>query len=127
MILTQREEYTLSAEFLWFGVVLHNEIHVRYTKTVKKRLVQDLRLIANSISSPIFVFQTMTHDPLKMKFIESLGCFSFDHYRTTGEGEWAKMYILRPLEVQSGFFRSVQRSSCGKPIQIKNTDHSATF
>ena len=100
MILIDRPEYTFRGEFLWFGVILHHEVHVPYTKTVKRLVVQDLHLISASISQPIYVFQAPSHDPKKRKYILSLG-FTLSHRLLTEDGEWAEIFSFNPIEVRS--------------------------
>lgn len=100
MILIQDKSYHLAGEFLWFGVILHCEVYSRYTKTIRKRLLKDLGLIARSLSKPIYVFQGESHDPLKLKFILDLG-FTYSHRLLAEEG-WVDMYLLRPLDLSKG-------------------------
>ncbi|MDO5647376.1 hypothetical protein [Paracoccus sp. (in: a-proteobacteria)] len=90
-------DYTVDLEFLWFGVVLHTTTKVPFTKRVLESYRRDLRLIASSLSVPVFAFQTESHDPKKRKFIQRLG-FRLDHMRTTAEGEWAEMFRYLPLD-----------------------------
>lgn len=99
MIILSRPDYQVTGEFLWFGVVLHIERPRIYNKSTLKRLRDDARLIALSFRTPVYAFQTITDDPLKGKFIRNLG-FTLSHYRVTGEGEWAQMYTLHPMEVK---------------------------
>lgn len=100
MILLSRENYVFWGEFLWFGVVLHLTINGKYNRSAKEGVMRDVRLIARSLHQPVYAFQTFADDPLKLKFIQSLG-FTFHHYRVTCEGEWAAMYSIKPIEVRA--------------------------
>lgn len=95
--LIKTHEYEIRGEFLWFGVVLHADVFVRWCKGVRKRFKSHVRLIAQSISQPVYAFHTPSHDPLKRKFITDVGLV-LHHYRTTGDGELAEMYLARPLD-----------------------------
>lgn len=90
-------EYTLRGEFLWFGVILHCDVHVTWTKGVKERLKDDIQAVVKGSTRPVYAFQTPSHDPKKRKFIKSLGG-KLDHYRTTPDGERAEMYRFLALD-----------------------------
>jgi hypothetical protein len=108
--LAQSPEFTIRGEFLWFGVILHGDVHVPWTKGVRKRVRDAIALIARSISLPVYAFQTPSHDPKKRKFIRDTGGI-YDHRRQTDEGEWAEMYLYRPMDCSKG-------DPDGKPLQI---------
>jgi len=97
IILIRTPEYEIRGEFLWFGVVLHGDVFVRWCKGVRNRLKTHIDQIARSISQPVYAFHAPSHDPLKRKFIKDVGMV-LHHYRTTGDGELAEMYLARPLD-----------------------------
>lgn len=95
VILAQTEEFTLKGEFLWFGVILHCDVHVKWSKGVRERLKQTIRETVSSIKVPAYAFQSNSHDPKKRKFIKDMGGI-LHHKRLTGDGEWAEMYLFLP-------------------------------
>lgn len=101
LILHQSPEYDISGEFLWFGVILHSDVNVPWTKGVRKRFIRDLQRVVNAVGLPAYAFQTPTHDPKKRKFIRDVGGV-LDHYRQTDDGEWAEMYRFHPLDWSKG-------------------------
>lgn len=95
--LIETDEFVIRAEFLWFGVILHGDVKVRYGKSVRKRVREAIQMVVRSLSGPVYAFHTDSHDPKKRKFIRDMGGV-FDHYRTTDDGERAEMYLFRPLD-----------------------------
>lgn len=91
------DEFTLKGEFLWFGLVLHCDVHVRWSKGVKERLKQSIQQLTRSVSVPVYAFQTASHDAKKLKFIKEVGGI-FHHRRTTGSQEMADMYLFTSLD-----------------------------
>lgn len=96
-ILIRTPEFEIRGEFLWFGVVLHADVYVLWTKGVRKRFRSALGLITRSLSQSCWAFQTPSHDPKKRKFIQDVGGV-LHHRRLTPDGEWADMYLFRPLD-----------------------------
>jgi hypothetical protein len=94
--LTQTPEYDIRGEFLGFGVILHSEVSVPWSKDVRTRFLHDLQGVISHIGKPCFAFQTESHDPKKRKFIQSVGGI-FDHYRITGDGENAEIFRFPSL------------------------------
>ena len=89
--------YSLSFEFLWFGLIVHSTVKTKYTPAVKRAYKRDLREVALTFRKPIYAFQARDHDPKKRKFILSLG-FQFDHYRQSEDGEMVEFYRFRHLD-----------------------------
>ena len=101
-------EYSIRGEFLWFGVVLHSDVYVKWTKGVRRKFRADLGALIRRLGVPVYAFQTPSHDPKKRKFIKDVGGV-FDHYRFTDEGERAEMYRFHPLDWSKG-------TQDGKPL-----------
>lgn len=99
--LVRTPEYEIRGEFLWFGVILHADVHVTWTKGVRKRFRTDLDLILRHSGQPCWAFQTPTHDPKKRKFIQDVGG-TYHHRRLTGDGEWAEMFLFPSLDQSKG-------------------------
>lgn len=99
MVLTliNSPQYNLTAEFLWFGVILHSNVNVPWTKGVRSRFKADLQTALRSLPQPVYAFQTPSHDPMKRRFILSVGGV-FDHHRYTEDGERAEMFRFRALD-----------------------------
>jgi hypothetical protein len=95
--LIRTSEFEIRGEFLWFGVILHADVYVMWSKGVRKRFLEAMALIRRSIALPLWAFQTPTHDPQKRKFIQDTGGV-FHHYRWTPDGEKAEMYLYPPLD-----------------------------
>ena len=96
--LVNTPEYDIKAEFLWFGVILHSDVHVPWTKGVRRRFRASLGALIRSLGHiPVYAFQTPTHDPKKRKFIRDVGGV-FDHHRYTEEGERAEMFRFYSLD-----------------------------
>ena len=117
--LIETSEYDIRAEFLWFGVILHSDVHVPWTKGVLKRFRQDLQKTICGLGLPAYAFQTPTHDPKQRKFIRMVGGV-YDHSRLTGDGEWAEMYRFPPLDL-------IQRNQYGKSFQKQDDHHETTL
>lgn len=115
ILLCETPEYDLRGEFLWFGVILHSEVRVPWTKGVRSRFINDLQRVLVALGRPAYAFQTPSHDPKKRKFIRDVGGV-LDHRRQTDEGEWAEMYRFHPLDWSKGNLN-------GQPIQISHDDH----
>jgi hypothetical protein len=94
--LVRTPEYEIRGEYLWFGVVLHSDVFVRWTKEVKGRFKVDLSNIVSQSVWPVYAFQSPSCDPLKQKFIESVGG-TFEHSRQNDNGEMCRMYRFRSL------------------------------
>lgn len=88
-------EFAIKGEFLWFGVILHADVKVRYSKGVRNRFKKALSGVVKQLSGPCYAFHTSSHDPKKRKFIRDMGGV-FDHYRITCDGERAEMYLFSP-------------------------------
>lgn len=100
--LTKTPEFEIRGEFLWFGVVLHADVRVRWCRSVRKRFLKELGDVLRGLGNiPAYAFQTPSHDPKKQKFIKDVGGV-FDHYRMTGDGERAEMYRFHPLDWSKG-------------------------
>lgn len=97
VVLVRTSEFEIRGEFLWFGVVLHADVHKTWGKGVKGRFIEALNEIRRSFSVPLWAFQTPSHDPKKRKFIQGTGGV-FHHYRWTPDGEKAEMYLYPPLD-----------------------------
>ena len=109
-LLVQTPEYDISAEFLWFGVILHSNVYVKWTKGVRRRFRASLGALLRRLGHlPVYAFQTPSHDPMKRKFIMDVGGV-LDHYRYTDEGERAEMYRFHPLDWSKG-------NKNGQPLQ----------
>lgn len=91
------DEFSIHVETLWFGWILHGDVHVRWSQGVRKRLTQTMRAIVKLSGKRCYAFQTPSHDPKKKKFIQSIGG-TFDHYRFTPDGEKAEMYRFHTLD-----------------------------
>lgn len=102
-------DFNIDGEFLWFGVILHAQVHVPWTKGVRERFRKSLKSLVSTLGQDAFAFQTPSHDPKKRKFIQDVGG-RFHHYRFTEDGEKAEMYIFRPLDLSKG-------SMNGKSVQ----------
>ena len=96
MILIETPEYVIKGEFLWFGLILHSDVKVRWSKGVKKRLLKDLRLIVSSTYQQCFAFHSSTQPELQRKFIQSVGGV-YNHRRRTDAGDMVEMYIFPRL------------------------------
>lgn len=96
-ILVRTPEFEIRGEFLWFGVILHGDVFVKFTKEVKGRVTHGIQQIARSLSLPVFAFHAPSHDPLKLKFIKATGG-QYHHKRFTPDGELAEIFIYRPLD-----------------------------
>ncbi len=99
--LTQTPEFTIRGEFLWFGVILHADVHVRWTRGVRQRFRAAITQIVHSVWLPCFAFQTPSHDPKKRKFIQDVGG-TYHHRRLTDEDEWAEMFLFPRLDLSKG-------------------------
>lgn len=99
--LIRTNEYDIRGEFLWFGVILHSDVFVRWSKGVRQRYREHLQMTARSLSCPVYAYHSPSHDPLKRKFILDAGLVPH-HRRLDGNGEWAEMFILRPLDLSKG-------------------------
>ena len=96
--LVRTDEFEIRGEFLWFGVILHGDFYVPWTKGVRERFLRAFKAILRDMAwTPAYAFQAPSHDPKKRKFIKDIGGV-FDHFRLTGDGEWAEMYRFRPLD-----------------------------
>lgn len=95
--LIRTPEYEIRGEFLWFGVVLHGDVRVPWTKGVRSRVRSAMAQIASSLTQPCWAFQAPSHDPKKRKFIQDVGG-TYHHRRLTGDGEWADMFLFPVLE-----------------------------
>lgn len=89
--------FSLELEDHWFGMIVHSTVFGRYTADIKRAYRTHLRSIALSFGKPLYAFQAKDHDPLKRKFILSLG-FTFDHYRYDPEGKRCEFYRFRCLD-----------------------------
>jgi hypothetical protein len=96
-ILVKTPEYEIRGEFLWFGVILHADVFVKFRREVKGRFTQSIKQIVRSLSLPVYAFQTPSHDPLKLKFIKATGG-QYHHKRYTPDGELAEIFIYRALD-----------------------------
>ena len=97
LILTKTNEFEIRGEFLWFGVILHADVHVKFRKEVKDRFTHCIKQIARSLSVPAYAFHAPSHDPLKLKFIQATGG-QYHHKRYTPDGELAEIFIYRALD-----------------------------
>ena len=87
----------MRAEVLWFGMILHGDVHKVWTDRRRRRLRGIIRDIASRSFLPLYAFQTPKCDPKKLKFIRQLGGV-FHHTTFTDEGDRADMYLFRPLD-----------------------------
>ena len=79
------EEYSITGEFHWIGLILHADVHVKWTKGVRKRFTKSVRDIVELSYLPVYTFFGPCHDNKLRKFILSVGG-TFEHYRYDGEG-----------------------------------------
>lgn len=113
-MILKRQRYTISVETMWFGHIIHGDVHGFYGRSVRQAIRADLSLLARSLSQPLYAFQCQSHDPKKERFIRGLG-FVPDHRRMTGDGEWADMYRWPTLD-QS-------KVTYGQSFQVQNIDY----
>lgn len=91
-------DYVITAEFLWFGVILHIDVLSPWSKTLRKTLISEARQIASEYSYRKIYACAPTNENKKLhKFIQLVGLV-FDHYRYNHNGDSYKFYRLFPLD-----------------------------
>ena len=96
-VIDDTPDFVIRAESKVFGLVLHSDLKVPWTKTVRKSFRGHISSIVRHCGVPVYAFQSPTCDPKKRKFIQIIGG-TFNHILTDDDGVDCEMFLFHDLD-----------------------------
>jgi hypothetical protein len=96
--LVSNAEFEIRGEFLWFGVILHGDVHTTWSKGVRLRVTKCISEIARTLSQPVYAFVHPSFGQKHVKFIQATGGREH-HKRLTPDGDMVQMFIYPSLDL----------------------------